>query len=54
MMLGMVLQGGKKMSKSAGHAGDPQKLLDRYGADGAGGHDVCSTPGTVLEWAKQG
>ena len=33
MMLGMVLQGGKKMSKSAGDAGDPQKLLDRYGAD---------------------
>ena len=33
MMLGMVLQDGKKMSKSAGDAGDPQKLLDRYGAD---------------------
>jgi leucyl-tRNA synthetase len=33
LMLGMVLQDGKKMSKSAGDAGDPQKLLDRYGAD---------------------
>ena len=33
MMLGMVLQDGKKMSKSAGDAGDPQRLLDRYGAD---------------------
>ncbi len=33
LMLGMVLQDGKKMSKSAGDAGDPQKLLDKYGAD---------------------
>ncbi|MDH3644956.1 MAG: leucine--tRNA ligase, partial [Gammaproteobacteria bacterium] len=33
LMLGMVLQDGKKMSKSAGDAGDPQHLLDKYGAD---------------------
>ncbi len=33
LMHGMVLQDGKKMSKSAGDAGDPQKMLDRYGAD---------------------
>ena len=32
LMLGMVLQDGKKMSKSSGDAGDPQKLLERYGA----------------------
>ena len=43
MMLGMVLQDGKKMSKSAGDAGDPQKLLDRYGADRPYRHDVCCT-----------
>ncbi|MFP6836686.1 MAG: class I tRNA ligase family protein, partial [Pseudomonadales bacterium] len=33
LMLGMVLQDGKKMSKSAGDAGDPQLLLEKYGAD---------------------
>ena len=33
LALGMVLQDGAKMSKSSGNAGDPQHLLDQYGAD---------------------
>ena len=33
LALGMVLKDGSKMSKSAGDAGDPQHLLDRFGAD---------------------
>ena len=33
LALGMVLQDGTKMSKSTGDAGDPQHLMDSFGAD---------------------
>ena len=33
LMLGMVLRNGRKMSKKDGDAGDPQSLIDTYGAD---------------------
>ena len=55
MMLGMVLQGGKKMSKSAGDAGDPQKLLDRYGADAVRvAMMFAAPPEQSFEWGEAG
>ena len=55
LMLGMVLQGGKKMSKSAGDAGDPQKLLDRYGADAVRvAMMFAAPPEQSFEWAEAG
>ncbi|NCF33952.1 MAG: leucine--tRNA ligase, partial [Proteobacteria bacterium] len=55
MMLGMVLQGGKKMSKSAGDAGDPQKLLDRYGADSVRvAMMFAAPPEQSFEWGEAG
>ena len=55
MMLGMVLQGGKKMSKSAGDAGDPQKLLDRYGADSVRlAMMFAAPPEQSFEWSEAG
>ena len=53
LMLGMVLQGGKKMSKSSGDAGDPQKLLDRYGADTVRTAMMfAAPPDQSLEWSE--
>ena len=55
MMLGMVLQDGKKMSKSAGDAGDPQKLLDRYGADTVRTAMMfAAPPDQSFEWSEAG
>jgi leucyl-tRNA synthetase len=54
-MLGMVLQGGKKMSKSAGEAGDPQKLLDKYGADTVRTAMMfAAPPDQSFEWSEAG
>jgi len=55
LMLGMVLQGGKKMSKSAGDAGDPQKLLDKYGADTVRTAMMfAAPPEQSFEWSEAG
>jgi leucyl-tRNA synthetase len=55
MMLGMVLQDGKKMSKSAGDAGDPQKLLERYGADAVRTAMMfAAPPEQSFEWSEAG
>lgn len=55
LMLGMVLQDGKKMSKSAGDAGDPQKLLDRYGADTVRTAMMfAAPPDQSFEWSEAG
>ncbi|MEE2785163.1 MAG: leucine--tRNA ligase [Pseudomonadota bacterium] len=55
LMLGMVLHDGKKMSKSAGDAGDPQKLLDRYGADTVRTAMMfAAPPDQSFEWSEAG
>ena len=55
LMLGMVLQGGKKMSKSAGDAGDPQKLLEKYGADAVRTAMMfAAPPDQSFEWSEAG
>ncbi|MEM7078886.1 MAG: leucine--tRNA ligase [Pseudomonadota bacterium] len=55
LMLGMVLQGGKKMSKSSGDAGDPQKLLDKYGADTVRTAMMfAAPPDQSVEWSEAG
>ncbi len=55
LMLGMVLQDGSKMSKSSGDAGDPQKLLDRYGADTVRTAMMfAAPPDQSFEWSEAG
>ncbi len=55
LMLGMVLQGGKKMSKSSGDAGDPQKLLEKYGADAVRTAMMfAAPPDQSFEWNEAG
>ena len=55
LMLGMVLQGGKKMSKSSGDSGDPQKLLDKYGADSVRTAMMfAAPPDQSFEWSEAG
>ena len=55
LMLGMVLQDGKKMSKSSGDAGDPQKLLERYGADTVRTAMMfAAPPDQSFEWSEAG
>lgn len=55
LMLGMVLQDGKKMSKSSGDAGDPQKLLDKYGADTVRTAMMFAAPPEhSFEWSEAG
>ena len=55
LMLGMVLHDGKKMSKSAGDTGDPQKLLDRYGADTVRTAMMfAAPPDQSFEWSEAG
>ncbi len=55
LMHGMVLQNGKKMSKSAGDAGDPQKLLDKYGADAVRTAMMfAAPPDQSFEWSEAG
>jgi leucyl-tRNA synthetase len=55
LMLGMVLKDGKKMSKSAGDAGDPQHLLEKYGADAVRVAMMFSAPPEQsFEWSENG
>ncbi len=53
LMLGMVLQDGKKMSKSAGDAGDPQHLVEKYGADAVRTAMMfAAPPDQSFEWSE--
>jgi len=55
LMLGMVLQDGRKMSKSSGDAGDPQHLLERYGADAVRTAMMfAAPPDQSFEWSEAG
>jgi leucyl-tRNA synthetase len=55
LMLGMVLQDGRKMSKSAGDAGNPQALLDKYGADAVRTAMMfAAPPDQSFEWSEAG
>ena len=51
---GMVLQGGKKMSKSLGNTVDPEELIEHYGADSVRLHTLfASAPEQSLEWSSE-
>jgi leucyl-tRNA synthetase len=53
LMLGMVLKDGRKMSKSAGDAGNPQHLLDKYGADAVRTAMMfAAPPDQSFEWSE--
>lgn len=55
LSLGMVLQGGTKMSKSAGDAGDPQHLMNKYGADAVRmAMMFAAPPEQSFEWSEHG
>ncbi len=55
LMLGMVLKDGKKMSKSAGDAGNPQHLLEKYGADAVRlAMMFAAPPEQSFEWSESG
>jgi leucyl-tRNA synthetase len=55
LMLGMVLQDGTKMSKSAGDAGDPKLLLEKYGADAVRmAMMFAAPPEQSFEWSENG
>ena len=55
LALGMVLKDGVKMSKSAGDAGDPQALLDAYGADAVRmAMMFAAPPEHSFEWSENG
>jgi len=55
LMLGMVLKDGRKMSKSSGDAGDPQHLLDKYGADAVRTAMMfAAPPDQSFEWSEAG
>ncbi|MEX2326285.1 MAG: leucine--tRNA ligase, partial [Pseudomonadales bacterium] len=55
LALGMVLKDGVKMSKSAGDAGDPQHLLDTYGADAIRmAMMFAAPPDQSFEWSDHG
>ena len=55
LALGMVLQNGSKMSKSAGDAGDPQHLLDQFGADAVRmAMMFAAPPEQSFEWSENG
>ncbi|MFT4676556.1 MAG: leucyl-tRNA synthetase [Candidatus Azotimanducaceae bacterium] len=55
LALGMVLKDGVKMSKSAGDAGDPQKLLDAHGADAVRmAMMFAAPPEQSFEWSANG
>jgi len=52
---GMVLKDGAKMSKSRGNTVDPQKIVERYGADTARLFIIFSSPPEQsLEWNEDG
>ncbi len=53
LALGMVLKDGAKMSKSSGNAGDPQHLLDQYGADAVRmAMMFAAPPEQSFEWSE--
>ncbi len=55
LALGMVLKDGVKMSKSAGDAGDPQFLLDAFGADAVRmAMMFAAPPEQSFEWSEHG
>ncbi len=55
LMLGMVLKDGRKMSKSSGDVGDPQALLDKYGADAVRTAMMfAAPPDQSFEWSEAG
>jgi leucyl-tRNA synthetase len=55
LMLGMVQKDGKKMSKSAGDAGDPQHLVESYGADAVRvAMMFAAPPEQSFEWSENG
>ncbi len=55
LALGMVLKDGAKMSKSSGDAGDPQLLLDKYGADAVRmAMMFAAPPEQSFEWSEHG
>ena len=55
LMLGMVLKDGRKMSKSAGDAGNPQHLLEKYGADAVRTAMMfAAPPDQSFEWSEAG
>ncbi len=55
LALGMVLKDGSKMSKSAGDAGDPQHLMDKFGADAVRmAMMFAAPPEQSFEWAENG
>jgi leucyl-tRNA synthetase len=55
LMIGMVLQDGKKMSKSSGDAGDPQHLIEKYGADAVRTAMMfAAPPDQSFEWNEAG
>lgn len=55
LSLGMVLKDGVKMSKSAGAAGDPQHLIDLYGADAVRmAMMFAAPPEQSFEWSENG
>jgi leucyl-tRNA synthetase len=52
---GMVLKDGAKMSKSKGNTVDPQKMIDKYGADTVRLFILFAAPPTQdLEWSDSG
>ena len=52
---GMVLKDGAKMSKSKGNTVDPQKLIDKYGADTVRLFSMfAAPPEQSLEWSETG
>ena len=55
LSLGMVLQGGSKMSKSSGAAGDPQYLMNTFGADAVRmAMMFAAPPEQTVEWSEKG
>jgi len=53
LMLGMVLRNGRKMSKKDGDAGDPQTLIDSYGADAVRQAMMfAAPPEQSFEWSE--
>jgi leucyl-tRNA synthetase len=51
---GMVLQDGRKMSKSFGNTVDPEDLVSRYGADAVRLHTLfAAAPDKSLEWSSE-